>query len=128
MSLSISNNTCSKCNVRLPKNRPKITCWHCGVVKHYRCQGLSKTDTYRILATPNLGWMCNECITDILPINACSKRPTKDPQICPKFKASCHSCKRMCYTKNNMQTCNWCDQLCHKSCINNELGCQLCCE
>ncbi len=36
-----SRSRCTKCKVRVPKNRPKICCWLCGQ-KHYSCQGLSK--------------------------------------------------------------------------------------
>ena len=122
MSLLSSKNICSKCKVRLPKNRPKISCWHCGISKHYRCQGLSKADTHNILATSDYDWICSECIKDNLPVNACNASKGHSIEI------KCQSCEHMCYSKASVQTCHWCENISHKKCIIGELGCLNCCE
>ncbi len=127
MSLSLRN-ICDKCNVRLPKNRPKLLCWCCDKPKHYRCQGLSKNDAHEILSARIGGWICNDCMPEILPVNACIKSPCRGSHNNNNFKAKCHSCNRMCYSKSKVKTCQWCDEICHIRCINDTLGCQRCCE
>jgi exonuclease III len=42
--------------------------------------------------------------------------------------AKCSSCNGQSYSKNNISNCPWCDQVCHKKCINGILGCNKCCD
>ena len=129
MSLS-ANNTCSKCKCRVPKNRPRLVCDICNLTKHYRCQSLSKTDAYFIIKCADSTWSCNECIFDILPVNACTVSRAKNcsQNSTPKFKTKCFSCDGQSYSAKNVDNCPWCGAVCHKKCINNNLGCNKCCD
>ena len=123
-----ANNTCDNCNVRVPKYRPKLICSECKVYKHYRCQKLSKNDAINIIHDSNIVWTCYDCLISSLPVNACAivkNRGVADrsPQV--KFKCGCcggYSCKLQ-----NLVSCFWCQELCHKKCINGDLGCNNCC-
>ena len=127
MSLS-GNDMCDKCNVRVPKNRPKLVCSHCKLAKHYKCQNLSRNDAHTIIVSNSTyQWTCGECFAGILPINACTVTRSKTPTT-NSFKAKCQCCGGMSYNSKNVDTCPWCDQLCHIKCINSKLGCNTCCD
>ena len=122
------NKTCTKCNVKLIKHRPNLYCEICSTVKHHVCQGLSKNEARYILENTVNGWICRDCIVDILPVNACtSTRPFKTPST-PSFRAKCQCCNGMSYNQKNIKTCPWCDKICCKKYINFSLGCNICCE
>ena len=126
MSLS-AKNVCEKCDVRLPKNRPKLICSYCNHAKHYRCQNLSKADAWSIIDNKKLDWICYECFSDMLPVNAVNIINRSKPSI-NHFKAKCQSCGGQSYSPKNLLTCPWCDQLSHLKCVNNSLGCNNCCD
>ena len=130
-SVNVESNTakkaCSTCNSKLIKHRPNLYCSYCNTVKHFRCQGLSKTEAQFILESTVNEWICRDCIVDILPVGACVSRRNK-AQTTPKFKAKCQCCSRMSYNQKNISTCLWCDKLCCKKCNNKSLGCNNCCE
>ena len=121
--------TCDKCSTRIPKNSPKLVCSHCNAIKHHKCQKLSKNDAAYIIKNYSNSWICNDCITDVLPIDACTYSSkisfTRDIN---RLKAKCHSCSGYSYTATNVKTCPWCDNVCHAKCINHDLGCNKCCE
>ena len=125
----LDKHICEKCSVRLPKNRPRLVCSHCLSVKHYRCQGLTKNDAINILEQYPNYWTCAECMVDILPINACTNSATKSrTETTPKFKVQCVCCSGYSYTAKNVRSCIWCEGVCHLKCLNNNLGCNKCCE
>ena len=124
----MNNRICTNCNVKLLKHRPNLFCCLCNTVKHYSCQGLSKTEAQYIQDNNNNGWICKDCIVDILPVNACNNKRTVNTASLPSFKAKCRCCGGMSYSQNSIKTCPWCDQSCHNRCINNTLGCTKCCE
>ena len=127
MSLT-KRNTCEKCNVRLPKNRPKLVCGYCKLSKHYRCQNLSKSEAFHICQNADYEWTCYDCMAEILPINACAVvRRNKSRSTEPRFKVKCYSCNGQSYSQNNIVSCPWCDNLSHKKCVNGSLGCNMCC-
>ena len=120
----VKGNRCHTCSTRLPKNCPKLVCYLCKIVRHHKCQALSKNEAQNIITADN-DWICKECISDILPINACdtnNKRPV------PKFKVKCSSCNGYSYSQNNTRTCNWCTEVVHAKCFKPFLGCIKCCE
>ena len=124
----LANNKCDSCNVRLPKNRPKLFCKFCSNYKHYRCHRLCKSDAqYIIDLGASYDWMCNECTLDALPVNA-AERPKRDPNRAPKVRYTCYSCTGNSYKLSNLRQCPWCDNLCHLKCINASLGCNTCCQ
>ena len=121
---------CEKCMVRIPKNRPKLKCSLCNTIKHYRCQHLSKKDAISIINDQNYSqhWTCHECIYNILPINAVIiSRKCVDDQIRPMPTVICCSCNKRARA-NSMIICPWCNQMSHRKCSNNILGCDRCCE
>ena len=122
------NNTCKKCNVKLLRQRPNLFCSLCTTVKHYRCQGLSKTEAQYILNHTTNSWICKECIVEILPVNACTNAGTVKVSAGSSYKAKCQCCGGMSYSEKNTKTCPWCLELCHIKCLNNSLGCDKCCE
>ena len=129
--------TCTTCNDRIPKNRPKLMCDLCNCVKNYRCQNLSKRDANLIVSDQNLrkNWTCRDCMLSILPINAAqyysSKRSKKhntlESTITSSSTTNCCSCNRRAIT-TTMVLCPWCNLLSHRKCSNNSLGCDSCCE
>ena len=124
---------CEKCEVRIPKSHPKLTCTLCYTPKHFRCQNLSKTEAKHIIDSPThrKNWTCQDCLKDILPIGACSisKNRSRSHQSTPrKQHIICGSCNKKTYAIDKMLTCPWCSLLCHKKCIKGNLGCNKCCE
>ena len=123
-----SKNICDKCEVRLPKNRPKLRCSQCNTIKHYKCQYLSKSDAQYIVDNANYQWICTDCFADILPVNACTSNCTRNSNSENKFKEKCRCCGGYSYTPKKISTCPWCNQICHIKCLNDSLGCNNCCE
>ena len=126
-----TNNVCNKCKTRVPKNRPRLVCNICNLAKHYKCQNLSKADGYSIINCTTLNWSCYECMTEILPLNACTVTRTKNNKTdntTVRFKAKCFSCSGQSYSVKTISTCPWCDEVCHRKCINGILGCNKCCD
>ena len=116
---------CEKCDVRIPKNRPKLTCNFCTTVKCYKCNNLSKNEALDIINGAG-GWMCQVCLHDALPINAITHSKNLNKSETPV--SICTAC-----SKNINQTvctawCRWCESQCHKSCIMGTLGCKKCCQ
>ena len=126
MSLT-ERNVCEKCDVRLPKNRPKLICAHCLRAKHYSCQKLSKADAWSIIDNKAYDWICYECFADMLPVNAPVKISRSKPST-NDFKAKCQCCGGQSYSPKNLITCPWCSELSHQKCVNNSLGCNNCCD
>ena len=117
---------CDKCEVRLPKNRPRLICGLCDKVKHYRCQRLSRADAEAIINDRTYDWTCVDCFAWMLPVNACATVRTKTPTV--KFKIKCNCCSGYSYSPRTTATCPWCDQRCHVKCLNGSLGCHKCCD
>ena len=122
---------CEKCEVRIPKNHPKLICTLCHTLKHYRCQKLSKLEAQEIVDTLSYrkNWTCHDCLGNILPVNACSTiQRRKSQTTSPKPFEKCGSCTNKTYAVAKMLACPWCELLCHKKCMNGQLGCNKCCE
>ncbi len=117
---------CNKCCTRIPKTHRKLVCKLCSHIQHYKCQGLSKKDVEVIINTPNYNWFCYDCTAAALPVNAASTS-TNANRPHARFKSVCHACHGMSYSKNSIDTCCWCNNICHKSCIKGNLGCTRCC-
>ena len=115
---------CKSCCSRIPKYQCKLKCSMCYETKHYKCEKLSKSDVESIISIKHYNWTCYECISSILPVNATSRRK-KSSQ--PNPKIQCNACKGFSYSAASTRTCPWCDAVCHKKCIKNELGCINCC-
>ena len=119
---------CEKCDVRIPASHPRLFCSICKKLKHAKCQFLSRLEANEISSNIPLQWSCYDCISSILPINACqAKRRSHDTVISTKFKHKCEACNGYSYTPNNVIKCEWCDKLCHKKCVKGQLGCLSCC-
>ena len=127
MSLS-DNNVCDKCNTRVPRHRPILRCSNCNLAKHYRCHYLSVTNANDLLAARNHQWTCSSCISEALPVNACSIVRNMHSTATYRFRVKCNCCGGQSYSPTKVTTCPWCDQICHKKCSNLSLGCLNCCE
>ena len=123
--------TCEKCDVRIPKNHPKLFCSSCFTLKHYRCQKLSKAEAQHIVDNPSYRkiWTCHDCLKNMLPVDACSTtlRP-KSQTTTPKPYETCASCTKKTYAVGKMLACPLCELLSHKKCMIGQLGCIKCCE
>ena len=117
---------CDKCNKRIPKNAPLLTCSLCNDTKHPKCMRLSKSDSLHIISS-GFSWTCYDCLASALPINACHS-PVEKPAFGPVFKVKCNSCTGWCYSPKNLRYCNWCGKSIHSKCMKHELGCKTCCE
>ncbi len=119
---------CNKCNVRIPKHHPKLYCTICNEIKHFRCQELSKTEARHIIES-HLDWICYECISSILPVNACTiRRNNQSSSLNPRYKIRCSYCSGYSYSPSNTRICDWCNCTVHVRCHRIELGCLKCCE
>ena len=128
VNLTIQRQKCETCNIKIPKAHLKLYCTICSKVKHLSCQKLTKADA-KLLIYLNISWTCKECISDILPVNACSApKRNKHANATDKFKAKCSACTGFSYSIRNVRTCDYCDQKVHVKCWNNSLGCNKCCE
>ena len=118
---------CDKCHVKIPKMQPKLRCTICDSIKHLACQKLTKSDANDIIRL-KLNWTCMECISDILPINACIPAKTVKSERPTIFKVKCSACNGFCYSVKNLRTCDYCNSQVHVKCWRNGLGCIKCCE
>ncbi len=114
----VYNHYCNKCKVRIPKHRPRLVCSICHELKHLRCQYLSKTDASDIINL-DTNWICRDCVTDILPVNACAynynNKLGRNQESMPKVKVQCHSCMGFSYSQSNTRMCSWGDHIVHKN-------------
>ena len=120
-----SSVVCNDCNDRIPTYQRKLKCYICDQIKHHKCQKLSKKDVNKICKVRPSRWACHECIYSILPVDAASRRR---PTPLPRVKTKCSACNGFSYTTNNIESCPWCDGVCHKKCLKGGLGCIKCCE
>ena len=87
--VTVRRERCEKCNVKISNKQPMLRCSLCYCVKHLKCQKLTKADAKYILYLKN-PWSCTECISNILPLDACST--PKNTETKPKkFKVKCSS-------------------------------------
>ena len=127
---------CDQCDVRVSKNAPKLICFLCNQYKHPKCQNLSKNEASQITNLPELQWTCQQCISSILPINACSPSPSKrrtgtinrTNQIASTKKVRCASCSGWLHSLTAIKLCSFCNLHVHKKCHKDSLGCVTCCE
>ena len=119
---SSTSNVCAKCDKRISKSTPTITCSHCDRTMHPKCANLSKNEASNLISL-SIPWTCYDCLSDALPINAVAD----DTTYVPKFKVKCGSCDGWSYSRNTVQTCTWCENLVHLKCFRDTLGCQNCC-
>ena len=126
----LAREVCKKCEVRIPKNRPKLICCTCNEIKHYKCEKMSKNDAINLINKQPYDWMCSECMLDALPINACwpTKRARRNDSTPAKYSITCFACQGHSYSKAKVKTCPLCDNLCHAKCVKGSLGCIKCCE
>ena len=113
------NNTCTKCNARIPKNRPQLKCSICNNIKHFKCVGLTKREAFEIIEKQPL-WSCSDCMMGILPLNLLVGIRTNSE--------NCEACSKKIGPSMVAATCSWCNLRCHKKCINGDLGCIRCCD
>ena len=119
---------CEKCEVKIPKTQPKLRCTICNDIKHLRCQNLTKADAEYIVYLGS-AWTCYECISAILPVSACEVTKNRQAILSnQKFKIQCSACRGYCYTPRNARNCEFCDKSVHVKCLNENLGCTMCCE
>ena len=118
---------CDNCDLKIPKQQPKLKCTICDNYKHLSCQKLTKADA-RLLIDSDIPWSCRECIENVLPVNACEKSKISTNNTAKKFKIKCSSCNGFSYSRQNVRTCGYCNNLVHLKCWNNSLGCNSCCE
>ena len=117
---------CDKCNKRLPKNRPLLRCSICKELQHYKCNSLTKNQAMLILRNDQLNsWSCNSCKTD----HSNSAAPDMGSPSTPSLSINCKVCHKKCSptTTVNCDRCPWCNDMCHRKCINQSLGCLNCC-
>ena len=128
VNFTIKRAKCETCTIKIPKTHPKLYCSICNKLKHLSCQKLTKADASLLIYLKIL-WTCKECLSDALPVNACSvPRRTKNECTIQKFKVKCKACTGFSYSTKNVRTCYYCDQQVHVKCWNNSLGCIKCCE
>ena len=75
-------------------------------------------------------WTCHDCLTSILPLDACDIDISHDhatPKT-NKLKIMCHSCQGWSYIRKNVTECSVCEKTVHTKCDRGELGCVRCCE
>ena len=124
-----SSITCEKCKIRIPKNRPLLVCSMCLEYKHYKCNNLSKNEAYDILVTDYAqNWACQSCMHDVFPLGLLQDINQFSHVNIPNlsdYDPNCTVCDKPC-NQSNGSLCNWCDQVCHKYCANNSLGCSNC--
>ena len=129
MSVTNESQRCNKCNTRIPKARSLLICSHCDEIKHLKCMKISKSEA-KIIVDSGSAWICYDCISSALPVNACNsaKPARKGPVIGPKFKVQCTCCNGWIYSPANLKTCHWCESRVHTKCHSGLLGCRNCCE
>ena len=123
---------CDICTAKIPKHQPRLVCDICSSQKHLKCQGLTKSDVRNL--SHQRTWTCFQCISSILPVNACvinrsKKRVMSNENVDKKrFKSKCGSCNGYSYSEKNVRKCNWCDKNVHSKCWRGILGCNSCCD
>ena len=118
---------CEKCDVRIPKNRPKLICYACDCIKHYKCNNLTKREALDIVESSS-SWLCQTCLHNALPVNAIGTIYTSTRKDSIKYsKLNCTSCLSKVSESSCIVQCQWCDNRCHKKCVNESLGCNKCC-
>ena len=131
MPVNTTKIVCEKCDKRLPKNRPKLTCSFCKKIKHYKCNYLTKSDAEKIINKSDYEWVCFSCISETLPINASYQHNAKinaeSENVTSTVRIKCSACNKQSHNPNNIVQCFWCDGFCHKKCVKNSLGCIRCC-
>lgn len=126
---------CTNCRIRVPQNRPMLTCSICRDFKHYKCNNLSKNEAFALIANGHMGyWACQDCMVSLFPatiddetINTVTSHDYNNTKY---TTMQCGACNKPCsplLTDNFNNTCNWCDRPCHKKCLKNSLGCIACC-
>ena len=91
-----------------------LRCSVCDSIKHYKCNGLTKNEAFEIIENqPH--WTCSECTFDILPVNLVLDIKNK--------LESCDVCYKKISSSSVVSKCFWCNNRCHKTCINGSLGC-----
>ena len=103
---------CDKCHVKIPKMQPKLRCSICDSIKHLACQKLTKSDANQIIRL-KFNWTCMECISDILPINACIPAKIVKSERPRIFKVKCSACNGFCYSAQNLRICDYCNNKVH---------------
>ena len=117
---------CKKCDVRVPRNRPKLVCSICKETKHWLCEKLNKNDAIYLIKNHPFDWICSGCILETLPINACSISKSQI-KVKTKFAAKCSACQGNSYSEKNVTICPWCEGISHVKCVKGDLGCTKCC-
>ena len=121
---------CEKCNERVPSHHPFLFCTVCKKHKHYKCNYLTRSDALNIInSVESLDWACYDCRIEILPLE-CVTCPiaTHDSNTSPlvnNSRPTCSACNKQ--ISKTPVTCSWCDNVCHKKCVKNSLGCTVCC-
>ena len=117
---------CEKCDVRIPKNRPRLICCFCNCVKHYRCNNLTKKEAVDIIDS-SFDWLCQTCLHEALPVNAVEMICGSTNNKIKTDSLTCTSCLSKINDSSCIVRCHWCDNRCHKKCVNGSLGCNKCC-
>ena len=117
---------CEKCDVRIPKNRPRLICCFCNCVKHYRCNNLTKKEAVDIIDS-SFDWLCQTCLHEALPVNAVEMICGSTNNKMKTDSLTCTSCLSKINDSSCIVRCHWCDNRCHKKCVNGSLGCNKCC-
>ena len=120
---------CPSCNIRVPANRPLLTCSICNCFKHYKCNNLSILEAEDIVQCQQSHWTCQDCYQSIFPnyVDSDDAQIQNQEPIVTHTAVKCGACNKLCSSKQvNTSVCPWCDQLCHKRCIKGELGCSSC--
>ena len=120
---------CEKCNVRVPKHRPFLFCTACKQLKHYKCNYLTRSEALAIMTSEcSLDWACYDCRLEILPLE-CAVSPSSTQHtpsaVINNSRPPCSACTKQ--ISKTPVSCSWCDNLCHKKCVKNSLGCTNCC-
>ena len=126
--MSRKSTKCEKCDVRIPASYPRLYCYLCEELKHFRCEGLSKLEAFNTISNVHSDWICRSCISAALPLNCFDITRRRNTELIgPKFKVKCYSCDGYSYTPHNVKTCEWCSHQSHKKCMIGNLGCKKCC-
>ena len=130
----MTNFSCGKCNIRLPKNRPLLVCSICREFKHYKCNNMSKSEAIEIINFGRLEyWTCQDCFGTLFPNITdftYNKTSIKTDTTRTNILTNCGGCNKPCSSNKTLATntiCQWCDQPCHRRCLKNTLGCTSCC-
>ena len=125
---------CGKCDKSISKIQAQITCWLCESLFHAKCQGLTKTDTLRLINIKCYKfWCCNTCTSEILPLENLNnfeqirtrKRIDNSSQLLEtNILKKCHTCNKI--MGKIFKKCDLCDNLSHVRCNRGNMGCLKC--